>query len=217
MELNRIPKQGEIYRHFKDKLYQIITVAEHSETSEMMVVYQALYGDFKTYVRPLYMFISEVDRVKYPEVKQQYRFELFRNQTGETIHADMMAQSITQPTNVSQVIESATVANQHNLKEIQLEKQASMQADGVGVVHKAAAPEKEEEVNSLLLKFLDAESYSKKLEVLTSNIKHMSDRLINDMAVSLDCTVDEGPLDQRIQGLIFCLQAMCRFEDRRLR
>ena len=67
------------------------------------------------------------------------------------------------------------------------------------------------------MEFLEAESYYKKLEVITSNRKHMNDRLINDMAAALDCTVDEGPLDQRIQGLIQCLQAMCRFEDKRLR
>ena len=71
------------YRHFKGKLYYVHSVSKHSETGEMMVTYQALYPPYDYYVRPLDMFASEVDREKYPDALQKYRFELY--QDGEHV------------------------------------------------------------------------------------------------------------------------------------
>jgi len=65
-----------IYKHFKGDYYLVEDVDIHSETNEKYVVYRQLYGESKLYIKPYDMFISKVDRNKYPDVKQQYRFEL---------------------------------------------------------------------------------------------------------------------------------------------
>ena len=66
-----------VYKHFKGDYCLVEDVVIHSETREKLVLYRPLYGDGKQlYVRPIDMFLSEVDHEKYPNVKQKYRFEL---------------------------------------------------------------------------------------------------------------------------------------------
>lgn len=69
-------KVNRVYRHFKGDYYLVVDLARHSETGEDYVVYRKLYGDGGLWVRPLVMFLEPVDREKYPEAKQEYRFQL---------------------------------------------------------------------------------------------------------------------------------------------
>ena len=83
MSEDRVFREGDIVRHFKRELhpegsmylYLIRGIAEHTETGEKLVVYQALYGSGKIYARPYDMFVSETDHEKYPDIRQKYRFE----------------------------------------------------------------------------------------------------------------------------------------------
>ncbi len=65
-----------IYRHFKGDYYLLVDVAKHSETGEDYVVYRKLYDEGGLWIRPMDMFLEEVDHDKYPEVEQKYRFQL---------------------------------------------------------------------------------------------------------------------------------------------
>lgn len=69
-------KINRVYRHFKGDYYLVVDIARHSEDCSEYVVYRKLYGDGSLWVRPLDLFISEVDHEKYPECIQKYRFEL---------------------------------------------------------------------------------------------------------------------------------------------
>ncbi len=65
-----------VYRHFKGDYYLLEDIAKDSETEEVFAVYRKLYGDGSLWIRPLKMFLGEVDKNKYPDVQQKYRFQL---------------------------------------------------------------------------------------------------------------------------------------------
>ena len=84
MDNERIFQPGDIVKHFKrervdsesnDYRYRILNFAEHTETGEILVIYEALYGDYNVYARPKDMFMEKVDKEKYPDIQQEYRFE----------------------------------------------------------------------------------------------------------------------------------------------
>lgn len=188
------PVAGEIYRHFKNKLYQIVAVATHSESKEKLVIYQALYDDFGIYARPYDMFMSEVDKTKYPDVAQKYRFEKV-GRAGD------------------KVLEKNGEASDAKVKEIQ-EKDIPTVESQVALEEPA---DEEGTPNADLMAFLDAETYEEKRSILIAMRPRITDRLINDMAAALDISVEEGDLDTRFKSLLFCVSKFDEYEVNRLR
>ena len=94
--MRELPKAGEVYRHFKGNNYEVISLATGSEDGESQVVYKALYPPYTVYVRPLEMFMEPVNKDKYPNAMQEYRFEKFdptqeEQKTEETVDPRLIA------------------------------------------------------------------------------------------------------------------------------
>ena len=199
MEKRTIPAAGEFYRHFKGNLYQIIGVAKHSETMEKMVVYQALYGDFGLYTRPLELFLSKVDKEKYPEAEQEYRFE-------KCVPGDACEQ-------VQPVIKAAEKV-QETLSVVeakQLEVQEPIKATEI-------ATDDEETVRPEILRFLDAEGAEEKLKVLRELRMDLDESLMTTIELSLDLLPDDKEsLERRFDFAERTLEQRIRFEGSRLR
>ena len=163
------PKAGEKYLHFKKKPYQIVAVGKHSETDEKMVVYQALYGDFGIYIRPFDMFISEVDHEKYPEVTQKYRFQYMEElEVGlPEIVTYTEAPERNRALDEVSVFDRENKTSMGNTPEISEEEQNSL-SDGVSL-------EESEQANPWLMKFLDAESFDEKYQIVSEMYADIDD------------------------------------------
>lgn len=196
------PLPGEKYLHFKNKLYQVIAVAKHSETMEPYVVYQALYGDFGVYIRPYDMFVSEVDHEKYPEVTQKYRFAYVDHTKNETLRTERaehkkipVNQNVEQQENVPDVTAAVSTA------ELQEQNMVQRELDV------------EEQINPWLLRFLDTDTMEEKYQIVCDIKNDITDRLIDDLAVAVDVVIPEGKLPDRYEQLKYCIRTRQKYEQ----
>ncbi len=208
---------GGFYRHFKNKLYQVKAIAYHSETKEKMVVYQALYGDYSLYVRPYDMFMSEVDKKKYPDIYQRYRFEQVYPDGSDMPHVKAQERddcniAITQSVKENNEDINSIYDNGNKAQNV-MEQDNSIEHDNIYKNNDI----QDEQVNPLLMEFLDAEDYQQKLNTLTGMRSKLDDKLIDAMAASMEIEVPEGPIDKRYASLRSCILTHAKFECVRLR
>ena len=154
------PMAGEVYRHFKGKMYKVQGIAVHFETGEAMVIYQEMYGDNITYVRPYESFI------------ENFTFTPTGVQPNDT------------PTGV--------------------------QPDDKLV--------EKDPGESPMLKFLDTDDFDEKYEILCNIPKaDIDDVLVDNLAVTLDVVIPDGPIEQRFAELKTCVRTRKKYESLRLR
>lgn len=196
--MNQIPQAGEIYQHFKGKLYRIVALATHTETGEQLVIYQALYGEFQVFARPLSMFLEKVDAKKYPDAAGKDRFMRIP-----------MAEAAAVPQPVPAPSENPVEP-----------RPSAMPSESTVESRDVAAPSEnpvEPQPDPGLLAFLDADSYEEKLEVFASLEGKVDLHMLNAIAASLDLELSEGSLEEQYDTLKSCLMTLERYECNRLR
>lgn len=197
----QIPKSFEIYRHFKGNLYQILNIATHSETKETLVIYQALYGDFGIYARPLDMFLSEVDKAKYPDSNEKYRFTKI-NTASEQVTSDYSKPVSSIDNSVSTQADTC-----NNSKQVT----SSVKSE----------PENEEDTlkraQELFIEFLDEDDFMKKRNILKAISGIATESMINNMAASLDLVASGTSRDSDIKMIDDYIRARIHFDGVRLR
>ncbi|MCI9105184.1 MAG: DUF1653 domain-containing protein [Lachnospiraceae bacterium] len=189
-QMDRALYPGEIYRHFKGKLYQLVTVAEHSETGEKMVIYQALYGDFRVYAMSFAMFVSEVDNEKEPRAEQTYRFERVAR-LGEKLGEESKELS-------------GRGEKKGIVKESENEQTGESKDDNVG-------PGRE------LMAFLDAKSLEERIACLREMREEITQGDLDSIYVVLDMKAGDGNVKEQLDEVIRRLVVQQHYEGGRLR
>ncbi len=207
-QVRPMPVPGEFYRHFKNRMYQIVAIAYHSENQEPMVVYQALYGEFKVWVRPLDMFMEEVDHGKYPDVEQMYRFERVARpgESAELKTSDTVKKSF---------------SGNHSANPSVSEAGMSRGFSGYSAGREKSGYEPEPRpMSPHLLAFFDAmdeKRYDKMLEALAKLSGTATQKEIDDICMVLDMQTVGVSIMEQVSDIRRHIQMLRKFDGERLR
>lgn len=183
------PVEGQIYKHFKGSLYRIVTIAVHTETSDKLVVYQSVEKPERVFARPLDMFMSEVDRLRYPLVKAKYRFTLLVEATEEE-----ECESEAEEPDIDS--EALTATDDDN---------ATFKENGELVL------------DPYVEAVLDEKEFSKKIENFEFLRGKCTEDMLVTIAISLDIQLMEGTVEEKYAQILKTLRMHEKYESSRLR
>lgn len=189
------PKANEIYKHFKGNMYQIVDIAIDSETGNELVIYRALYAPFTTYARELSMFMSKVDRDKYPSATQEQRFELvvFDDETKNRCEA------ITPNTSTTS-----------NSEETHVRVNSVNENRAVETVDERAA---KSGISPVLLRFLETEGVAAQIECLTEIREQLTPEIMTSIEFSIGMEeAQRGDVYERYRGVKNYLDLKRKYE-----
>jgi hypothetical protein len=232
--MQKIPQAYELYRHFSGKLYQVLAMAKEAQSGDMLVIYQALYGDYQIYAGDYTWFTGMTLKGEGGNDCVQ-RFMAIENvsqsplKPTDTVHSQTAA---TIPKTAATTLQTAPVIPQKERLTVESVSATSPKSDPItsqsdsiipqsDAIKQQAAPlpiETDEiELDPLLIEFLDSDTYEAKLNILSALHHRITDGMITTMAVSCDIEVDEGDVEERYASLRNCLLTMEKYECNRLR
>lgn len=238
--MKTIPKTGELYQDFANKIYQVITVAVHAETKEQMVVYQEMSGDYGVYVRPLLQFAGEngqqclfkkmermLQQPTEAEAGRTSRRESLDFQTEYTAKAESRPRTQSPAESKRALRQGASETSgegayysekrRRQMQEREQRREMFRKSNRNETVTRNETATEELRANPCLMKFLEADTYEEKFHVLNEIQNDITDRLIDDIAVVLDVVIPEGALNDRFHQLRNIVLTRQKYETNRFR
>lgn len=228
------PKAGEIYRHFKGNLYEVLGVAAHTETSEKLVVYRDCNNTERVFARPLDMFMSKVDHLKYPFVRAKYRFTL----EAEAVEVEYVVEEViaeenegTEEEAVAEILadeveeEEAVVEEADEVAEETVEEAVEEEvADEVAIEESPAkdtttesAADEVPALDPIVEKILDAKEYTEKIEYFELLRNRCDESMLATLAMAMDIQLEEDTLEGKYAQILKTFKMHEKYETSRLR
>lgn len=209
-----IPRENEIYKHFKGSLYQIVTIAVHTETSDKLVVYRSIENPERVFARPLEMFMSEVDRIRHPFVKAKYRFTLMVEAEDDFIDEVSEAEDEQKSGEKSDAVEEKVAECAESDSDKTEEALEAVEDSDDTAIYKADG---ELVLDPLVEAVLDEKEFSDKIASFEKLRNKCTPDMLTAIAISLDIQLSSDSVEENYAQILKTLKMHNKYESSRLR